>query len=602
MLLEADQNSTVVPDPTELEQIAFSGRTELLHDLFRKIPRQEREALNQKHILLAVIRGGIQKLRKFREMSAEREMSAQMSFLNDITTLFLLNCKKAGSFPREIFEALLEWSEELQRFAEFDQAFHYLGSAVEAGIRRYPDLHIRLLLCKASLLETLGRFGDVDSLLAPIAERPYLIPDRNLVPQIFLKLAKAKLRCGQVNSYRKVLIGGLRSFYSNLDDRWMFVEQLRKNYRSWTQMLADPKISSLDRVLFFIHLLYFYFRNSNIIRFFHLQGLLRLCLMAYVYSLNYSHADSIRSQHRARQKNILITRATGGIGDFLMMTPGFHRLKRKYPKEDLVFAIPRQFFPVFQGNSDVCVVDIEDPDLRCSDFRKWFNFTDCPASRVESRTAPRVRASRIDIFARALGLSRIEVWQMDKRPRYFLSEEEMRYREEYWRRNGLHARGVIGVQLSSAELYRNYPFMKQLVTELARDHVVLVFDSEPISGFDDENVIRVEGFGVRRAFAIASGCDAIIAPDSVFVHLAAALDIPTVALYGPIDGKVRTKYYPKCLFLDARAKLQCIPCWRNEVIPCRLTNMRTSICMSYLTVPAIQEALREVLTRNGGRA
>jgi ADP-heptose:LPS heptosyltransferase len=603
MFPEADRDLGGFPDITELEHLALCGETELLHDLFRKIPEDDREDFAGKYILHSVVRGGILKLCRSRTISTEKEVSAEISFLNKITMLFLFHCRQTENFPREIFETLLEWSEQLQSFAEFDVAQQYQQIAIEAGIHRHPDLWIRLIIGKAALLEKLGKFEDVASLLGPLMEHHYLIPDRNLLPQILMKLAKAKLQLGEVDSYKNILICGLRKFYSNLDERRMFMDQLRKSHRNWREVLTQSKISLQDRVIIFLHILYFYSSRKRVLRLFQIPGLLKLWLIGSLYLLNYARNDRIHSsQPGDAKKNILITRAMGGIGDFLMMTPGFHRLKRKYPEEDLVLAIPRRFVPIFEGNSDVRLVDIEDPDLRSSDFSKWFNLSDCPAARVESRTAPKVRKSRIDIFARALGLSRVEIRNMDKHPRYFLKEEDERFREEYWEANGLQGRTVIGIQLESAELYRNYPYMPDLVREIARDHVVLLFDSEAISSFSQENIVRVEGLPLRKAFAIASGCDAIVAPDSAFVHFAAALDIPTVALYGPIDGHVRTKEYPRCLFLDASAKLECIPCWRNEAIPCRVTNMRNSICMFHISVQAIQDALQHVLRIYGARA
>ncbi|MEK9137009.1 MAG: glycosyltransferase family 9 protein, partial [Bacteroidota bacterium] len=108
-------------------------------------------------------------------------------------------------------------------------------------------------------------------------------------------------------------------------------------------------------------------------------------------------------------------------------------------------------------------------------------------------------------------------------------------------------------------------------------------------------ITKVDDLPMRRAFALAAACDAIIAPDSSFVHLAAAFDIPCVGLYGPIDGHVRTQHYPKCRYLDVRKKLGCMPCWRNEQIPCKLTNMRASVCMVDISIDEILKTLTEVL-------
>jgi ADP-heptose:LPS heptosyltransferase len=214
---------------------------------------------------------------------------------------------------------------------------------------------------------------------------------------------------------------------------------------------------------------------------------------------------------------------------------------------------------------------------------------------VEARTAPKVKKGRIEIFARSLGAGFFGTRRMIKRPRYFVLPEERAYQTHFWKTHGLEGKKVIGIQLRADEVYRDYPHMRELVARVARDYRVLVFDAEKIHGLDGEYIIKVDNLPMRRAFALASACDAIVAPDSSFVHLAGALDIPCVGLYGPIDGKVRTQHYPKCKYLDVRSKLGCMPCWRNEQIPCKLTGMRASVCMVDISINEILNALTEVL-------
>ena len=144
--------------------------------------------------------------------------------------------------------------------------------------------------------------------------------------------------------------------------------------------------------------------------------------------------------------------------------------------------------------------------------------------------------------------------------------------------------------------------MPVLVQALARDHVVLLFDSRPIAGYDFANTIKVDGLGLRQAAALASGCRALVAPDSSFVHLAAALGLPAVGLFGPTDGAVRTSDYPDVRFVDVRRDLRCVPCWRNEEIPCALTGMRASVCLAEIGPLAVVAAVEALLGgANGGR-
>jgi ADP-heptose:LPS heptosyltransferase len=296
------------------------------------------------------------------------------------------------------------------------------------------------------------------------------------------------------------------------------------------------------------------------------------------------------------EARILVTRAMGGLGDLLMMTPALHALRLKSGGRPIELAVPRRFFPLFEGNEDVEVVDIHS-ELDPREYDRWFNLTDCPAARTESLTAPRVRRNRIEIFARALGIRGPALWRMDRRPRYFLSAADRGHRERFFAAHRLEGESVIGVQIRSDETYRDYPHMPALVKTLARDHVVLLFDSRPILGYDFANVIKVGGQGLREAAALASGCRALVAPDSSFIHLAAALRRPVVGLYGPTDGAVRTSDYPGVRFLDARRDLRCVPCWRNEEIPCALTGMRASVCLGEIGPLSVVAALEDLLSR-----
>ena len=182
-----------------------------------------------------------------------------------------------------------------------------------------------------------------------------------------------------------------------------------------------------------------------------------------------------------------------------------------------------------------------------------------------------------------------------KRPRIFLSENEKEFSNEFWSKRELSDKKVIGIQLHSDESYRDFPNMDLLVEKLSNVFTVLIFDISPINGFDYENVIKIHSLSLRKVFALIQKCDAVVAPDSSFVHIAAAFDIPTLGLFGPIDGKLRTGDYPNCRYLDVRDELKCLPCWRNENIPCKLTGLRNSICMESISVNKIFNEVKQMV-------
>jgi ADP-heptose:LPS heptosyltransferase len=95
--------------------------------------------------------------------------------------------------------------------------------------------------------------------------------------------------------------------------------------------------------------------------------------------------------------------------------------------------------------------------------------------------------------------------------------------------------------------------------------------------------------------AILTTCDVVLAPDSSLCHLAGALDIPTVALFGPFPWQTRTKYSPKTRALQGNAR--CSPCFHHARLgeewpvggPCR----ETGNCVAMLDVQP-ERVIREI--------
>ena len=97
------------------------------------------------------------------------------------------------------------------------------------------------------------------------------------------------------------------------------------------------------------------------------------------------------------------------------------------------------------------------------------------------------------------------------------------------------------------------------------------------------------------ATGLALACQArlILAPDSAFVHLAGARGLPCVGVFGPTDGDLRTRAYPRSVAVSRRAELPCMPCWRNQATPCMLTGAVSSLCIELLAAePVVQAVIR----------
>jgi len=597
-------------DFSDLAYASYNGQHDLVYSVYSRIRKENRQLFVNKYIVSSIVRNGIQKIDAIQNVSGQREAFLQEKVhIEEILELFVTHCEARGVLPKELVESMLLWAEQLFALHYLPEGLHYCERLLTLEIRKYPDLYIRTEVLRAEVFGALGKTQEAYAILALLAEKPYWVVDRNQWPRILLATSEIALLNGHSEPLKPLLFQGLRSFYLHRDERLAIVERLTIIYRHASRVLFDAHVVPEDKALLLLHQMYRKLWNIRLLNLLGVSKGVYWGLLSYVYYLNYVKKCPQRGRVRhgtsssvMQQRNILVTRAMGGLGDLLMMTPGLHALKAAYPHEAVHLAIPRSFFPLFQGNDDVILVDIEDSALQTAAYRQWYNLSDCPAARIESRTAPKVKQDRIEIFAQALGIRGRRLAQMDRRPRYVVSHEETVFQQQFWRDKGLEGRLVIGVQPYAAETYRDYPLMEQLVATLSQDKTVLLFHNEAIPGFAYDNVLKLEGVPFRNAMALARKCDAIIAPDSFLVHFAGAFDMPCVALFGPIDGKVRTRHYPSCIFLDVRAQLNCVPCWRNEIIPCKLLKTRQSPCMRMIAVEEICATLAVVMRTRGTHA
>ena len=87
---------------------------------------------------------------------------------------------------------------------------------------------------------------------------------------------------------------------------------------------------------------------------------------------------------------------------------------------------------------------------------------------------------------------------------------------------------------------------------------------------------------VGDLIATVSLLDLIICPDSSVVHISAALDIPTISIYGPFPSELRTKYYIQNDSIDA--EFSCAPCFTHGHKPCPNSINGSSPCFNSINI------------------
>jgi len=263
---------------------------------------------------------------------------------------------------------------------------------------------------------------------------------------------------------------------------------------------------------------------------------------------------------------ILVRRSTPGIGDLVMATTAIEALKIKFPKKDIHVAVRKELCDVLKNNKNIdAVLDIAEP-INQKRYHMIMDISS-PCATYEAirlRMGKTIEKNRVELFAEALEVRGLIP---DIKPTFYLSQEELKNGKEFLKLNGQDKnKKTIGIALSTAEFYRNWPIQhyKQLINILKSYYNLVIFNSREIQGYD--GTINVCGLPFRQAAGILGLCDGLITPDTGLLHIAEALGIPTIALFGPIDYKARCKGYSGVTVLIGG--LPCSPCWRNSTKKC----------------------------------
>lgn len=297
-------------------------------------------------------------------------------------------------------------------------------------------------------------------------------------------------------------------------------------------------------------------------------------------------------------KTLLVWRS-GGFGDILFLTPLLAKIKRLWPTCKLWFATQPQYHAAIAGNPDVDLVltlPIPLAAFRGADWHLHFEGT------IERSTDPARHA--VDIFAEHAG---IPIGDDEKALIY-----EPSIARVVAMRNRLVVLGVkpdlpiVAVQPKASSPIRTYPpdMLAKVIKKLV-DHGNQVL----VLGGPRDFPQKARGGGVwdlcgafsdmADSVAALANADLLVAPDSSLTHFAGAMNIPTVAIYGPFPGAVRTAYYPNCETLEVDSvKWPCAPCFIHGHKPCpraQKRNQTYSPCFETIEPGMIVSAAKAIL-------
>lgn len=264
----------------------------------------------------------------------------------------------------------------------------------------------------------------------------------------------------------------------------------------------------------------------------------------------------------------LIVFATGGLGDSLWIMPFARMLREKWVKSTILIVCDKRSGSVWQNvpyingvveNLFWNVTGLLSKADEAFDFGGIATFL-----KKEMRSDPVEASFKMAGFA-------LPKEKEKCRPKLICTIDEGKIAEAYLKKKGVDVKKdhiiAIGVEASTANRCWPFEFTKDLTKVLIEEGFKVLWlgkTEEYKDKYLDEETksigaINLIGLtGVREVIAVISLCDLFIGPNSGLMVIAASLVIPTVALFGSFNPKLRCKFYERFEALWGRFK--CAPC------------------------------------------
>lgn len=267
---------------------------------------------------------------------------------------------------------------------------------------------------------------------------------------------------------------------------------------------------------------------------------------------------------RPRVERLLLI-SNGGYGDAILLTPALRAFREKFPDVRLTLSMRQRVHCIFDGLPFAPqLIDYPVPLEMATSFDRIISTEHLQEGTEEGRTVPAV-----DIKARLLGVGPLV--GDERRAVFSNTYDEVMLACDKYPRSRLKR---IGIQLQASSPTRTY-HPKRAGEVMAKlydaGHELYIFGtpgSLPESSVPERIRSRVKnltvpGLSFRESAAVMGTCHVLFCPDSSMVHVAGALGLPCVAVFGSTNWKLRTADYPSVFVLQGNGGCDRSPCWHH---------------------------------------
>lgn len=193
----------------------------------------------------------------------------------------------------------------------------------------------------------------------------------------------------------------------------------------------------------------------------------------------------------------------------------------------------------------------------------------------------------------------------------YLSEEEKIFAGGWFDERGISGRPAVGFHPGSSvfkahdkKRWQSGKFA-ELIKRLAErngDFVFLIFGGPEENNLKEEvktlcgvsdRAFTVNAENIRQTAAIMERCRLFVANDSGLMHVSAALQIPTVGIFGPTNPTWLSPW--KCRHVAVNLGYSCGPCFRYSPVPQKCYEGTDFSCVGDIEVDRVMEAAQSLL-------
>ncbi len=253
-------------------------------------------------------------------------------------------------------------------------------------------------------------------------------------------------------------------------------------------------------------------------------------------------------------KKILLVRP-GGFGDLLFLTPSIAEMKRRWPSCEIHVSAFARYQSILKTAQVDAIIGYPIP---ASDV-VHYDAVVFLENVIEGNPDAEVKHA-VDVVAERIGISGLTSKQME----YTFTPDEIEWAAARYPRT---AKRRVAVQVSASGHARNYPhnLLMEVLAGLLKKGVEIYLLGYPgeVPGKVPPGIrnLTMENISFRQSVSAMATCDMVLGPDSVMIHIAGAINMPALGLYGAFPWKLRTAYAPSVQALQGSSGCDIAPCF-----------------------------------------